>query len=81
MGFIFGIGGLLLLLSVPAFGWSNTTNDIPTIVVSFLALGSIIWNLSVTLGICQARRRSTREALIAPQADANIANLATSVSD
>lgn len=64
-GYVSGAGGLLLLQLCATFGWSESTAQIATTVVSFLALASIIANLFVILGVWQACRRGMKEASIA----------------
>lgn len=67
-GYLFGAGGLLLLLLSPITGWSVSAVYAPVSIVAFLASASIIGNSFVGWGVWQACRRGMREAtIVAPQ--------------
>lgn len=68
-GYVFGVGGLLMLLLCATFDWSESTTSILTAIVSYLALASIVGNLSVMLGVSQAYRRGIKAARIATPDD------------
>lgn len=71
-GYIFGVGGLLVMLLCASFDWSESMTSTLNAIVSYLALASIVGNLSVTLGVSQAYRRGMKEARIAPADDATV---------
>lgn len=70
-GYAFGAGGFAMLLLCSTFHWSESMTSILTTVVSYLALASVVGNLSVTLLVSQTYRRAMKEAHIATPEDTN----------